>query len=236
LTWSWGDGQGTSGGTGAPKLGAADLQDLIFKSNNEEEIHALYLALSTVDNWIYEARASNIREQGLANGTVGNLTASQDGPGDGHGQSRLVNSDSGPRPFSSNPYIHGAKSFMDYVYGTFYDIGTLIEHITYTNPNVITGMPPDGIIGGPLKNGDKAIRLGKILLNRNAWHTVKDTFLKSAGGGRGKWAHIVGTNPDIDYIGGRIVLAGRDAFRGKTHPTEYTLDMFIDFLLKNGLK
>ncbi|MBV6462367.1 MAG: hypothetical protein HJHJAOHD_02516 [Flavobacteriales bacterium] len=98
-----------------------------------------------------------------------------------------------------------------------------------------TGYPPD-MLGGPLRKGDKAIKLGKYLLNDRAWHSVKKTFLSRIG--KGKYEKIVGNNPDIDFKGLKIVLKAskNSPYVGKTYETSFTVIEFIEFLFELGVK
>lgn len=94
---------------------------------------------------------------------------------------------------------------------------------------------PD-MLGGPLRKGDKAIKLGKYLLNDRAWHSVKKTFLSRIG--KGKYEKIVGNNPDIDFKGLKIVLKAskNSPYVGKTYETSFTVIEFIEFLFELGVK
>jgi RHS repeat-associated protein len=90
----------------------------------------------------------------------------------------------------------------------------------------ITGVAPE-IIGGPLRKGQQAIRIGKHLFNPTYFHrTVKPDILSKAG----DFVKIVGKNPDVSISGAKIVLKGakNGPFKGKSFDTG--LDLF-DFIL-----
>ncbi|MBW8331044.1 MAG: hypothetical protein K0M40_03405 [Prolixibacteraceae bacterium] len=89
----------------------------------------------------------------------------------------------------------------------------------------ITGMP--SFIGGPLRKGQAALKVGKYLFNPSALHSVKKgvlAFTKPQ-----NFAHIVGDNPDILFKGGKVFLTGAktSSFYGKSYETSLSI---IDFL------
>lgn len=90
----------------------------------------------------------------------------------------------------------------------------------------VTGMPPS-LIGGPLRKGQEAIKLGKYLFNPNAFHYVKQAVLATVN--PKKFSHIVGKNPDIVFKNGRVWLTGTKTggYFGKSYETELTI---IDFI------
>jgi len=90
-----------------------------------------------------------------------------------------------------------------------------------TKSMVVTGMPPD-IIGGPLKNGAKAYNIGKYVFNSRYLHRIfKPKVLEMAG----KYAKVVGDNPDIEIKGAKILLKGtkNSPFAGKVYDTGLNL-------------
>ena len=90
----------------------------------------------------------------------------------------------------------------------------------------IMGMPPS-IFGGPLRKGQAAIKLGKYLFNPSAFHGVKDGVLAYVN--PKNYSHIVGTNPDLMFKGGKIWLTGTKigGYFGKSYPTEMTIADFL---------
>jgi hypothetical protein len=109
--------------------------------------------------------------------------------------------------------------------------GGNIGKFHYNIDGKVTGFAPIGgspdFIGGPLKKGDKAIKLGKYLLNPKAYHAIKKTFLLKIG--LTNFAHIVGKNPDISFKGLKIILVGPklSPYAGKTYETGLNI---IDFI------
>jgi len=90
----------------------------------------------------------------------------------------------------------------------------------------ITGMPPS-FIGGPLRKGQSAIKLGKYLFNPTAFHGVKKSVLMFAN--PKSFSHVVGTNPDLLFKGGKIWLTGTKT--GGYYRKSYETGMKIaDFL------
>ena len=120
------------------------------------------------------------------------------------------------------------KSIHDHFYETgeslVYRNGEL-KWETYEYLKPITGTPPD-MLGGPLAKGDKAIKLGKYLLNPKGWHAIKDGFLTQVG--RTNFARIVGENPDITFKGTQIFLTGAkfSPYYGKSYGTGITIKEF----------
>ena len=89
----------------------------------------------------------------------------------------------------------------------------------------ITGTPPN-FIGGPLRKGQSAIKIGKYLFNPNYLHTVvKPQVLRRAG----DFAKTVGHNPDIGVNGIQIILTGarNGPYAGKTFETGLSILDFI---------
>jgi len=95
-----------------------------------------------------------------------------------------------------------------------------------TNVPMATGTIP---IGGPLRKGQQAIRLGKKIFNPDAFHEVKKGIIVTTK--LQKFAHIVGKNPDLMLKEGKIFLTGAKngpaCFIGKTYDTGLT---FWDFM------
>jgi len=90
----------------------------------------------------------------------------------------------------------------------------------------IIGVPPD-VIGGPLRKGKAAIKLGNYLFNPTAFHSVKKgvlTFVNPK-----NFAHIVGTNPDLMFKGGKIWLTGTKTggYFGKSYETGMKIADFL---------
>jgi hypothetical protein len=88
----------------------------------------------------------------------------------------------------------------------------------------VTGAPD--FIGGPLRKGQSAIKIGQYLFNPTYFHrVVKANVLNSAG----NFAKVVGENPDIGVKGTQIILNGakNGPFAGKTLETGLSiLDFF----------
>ncbi|MBV6462361.1 MAG: hypothetical protein HJHJAOHD_02510 [Flavobacteriales bacterium] len=94
------------------------------------------------------------------------------------------------------------------------------------------GYPPD-ILGGPLRKGDRAIKIGRRLVNPKFYHQVKEKWLHHVG--FEKFAHLVGDNPDITVKGAKIVLTPSkfSPFKGKpSYETSYSVFDFLEFLYK----
>ncbi len=90
----------------------------------------------------------------------------------------------------------------------------------------IMGMPPS-FIGGPLRKGEQALKLGKYLFNPSAFHAVKKGVLSFAN--PKSFSHIVGTNPDLMFKGGKIWLTGTKTggYFGKSYETGMTIADFL---------
>lgn len=89
---------------------------------------------------------------------------------------------------------------------------------------------PD-LIGGPLAKGDKAIKLGRILLNPKLWHNHKKAFLTMVG--HKNFARAVGGNPDISFKGTKIILTGTgQGFKGKNYVTNYSIPDFVKWITR----
>jgi RHS repeat-associated protein len=95
---------------------------------------------------------------------------------------------------------------------------------TSFSPNM--GMPPS-FIGGPLRKGEQALKLGKYLFNPTALHAVKKGFLSLVN--PKNFSHIVGTNPDLMFKGGKIWLTGTKlgGYYGKSYETGMTIADFL---------
>jgi hypothetical protein len=94
-----------------------------------------------------------------------------------------------------------------------------------TGLSPIMGMPPS-FIGGPLRKGQSAIKLGKYLFNPNYLHTVvKPQVLQGAG----DFIKVVGHNPDIGLKGTQIILNGakNGPYVGKSFETGMSILDFI---------
>ncbi|MEX0596337.1 MAG: hypothetical protein WD512_07535, partial [Candidatus Paceibacterota bacterium] len=89
----------------------------------------------------------------------------------------------------------------------------------------ITGTVP--LFGGPLGKGDKAIKLGQYLFNPKSFHVVKKSVLVLAK--PNKFSHIVGSNPDLIFKGGKIWLTGTKTggYYGKNYETGMTIADFL---------
>jgi hypothetical protein len=90
----------------------------------------------------------------------------------------------------------------------------------------IMGMPRS-FIGGPLRKGEQAVKLGKYLFNPSAFHAVKKGVLSFAN--PKNFAHIVGRNPNLMFKGGKIWLTGTKTggYFGKTYETGMTIADFL---------
>jgi RHS repeat-associated protein len=93
---------------------------------------------------------------------------------------------------------------------------------------VTMGTAPE-LLGGPLRRGQQAIKLGKYLFNPTAFHVVKQDFLKVVGSKQ--FAHVVGHNPDITFKGTQVFLIGakNGPFFGKSFETSFSIFDFIKF-------
>lgn len=113
--------------------------------------------------------------------------------------------------------------------------GRNINDILYGSDGKILGLAPrqgtPGFIGGPLANGDKAIKLGRILLNPKYWHQHKEAFKALVG--ESKFVKTVGSNPDISFKGTKITLTGarNSPFRGKSYETNYSIADFTKWIM-----
>lgn len=89
------------------------------------------------------------------------------------------------------------------------------------------GMPPS-IIGGPLRKGQEIIKVGKYFFNPTSFHSVKEGVLAFAN--PKNFQHIVGSNPDIMFKGGKVFLTGakNSGYFGKSYPTEMTIAQFLN--------
>ena len=96
----------------------------------------------------------------------------------------------------------------------------------YTGPRVISGAP--SFIGGPLRKGQQAIKLGKYLFSPSTFHTTKQVLLKSLG--TKGYASVVGNNPDIMFKGTKVFLTGakNSPYFGKSYETGLSVLDFID--------
>ena len=90
----------------------------------------------------------------------------------------------------------------------------------------ITGTPPS-FIGGPLRKGQSALKVGKYLFNPTAFHSVKEGVLAFAN--PKNFSHIVGSNPDLMFKGGKIWLTGTKTggYFGKSYETGMTIADFL---------
>lgn len=90
----------------------------------------------------------------------------------------------------------------------------------------ITGMPPS-FIGGPLRKGQSALKVGKYFFNPTAFHSVKEGVLAFAN--PKNFSHIVGSNPDLMFKGGKIWLTGTKTggYFGKSYETGMTIADFL---------
>lgn len=90
---------------------------------------------------------------------------------------------------------------------------------------------PD-LIGGPLAKGDKAIKLGRVLLNPKLWHSKKSAFKTLIG--ESNFVRHVGANPDISFKGTKIILTGaaKGPFHGRNYVTNYSITDFIKWIAK----
>ena len=97
---------------------------------------------------------------------------------------------------------------------------------------MIQDRPPDGLVG-LLAEGDKAIKLGKFLLNPKAWHAIKKDYLTHIG--PANYAKFVGDNPDITFKGMQIMLTGArtSSFYGKSYPTGMSIKEFVQYFYSN---
>jgi hypothetical protein len=88
------------------------------------------------------------------------------------------------------------------------------------------GMPPS-FIGGPLSKGEQALKLGKYLFNPTAFHGIKKGVLSFSN--PKTFSHIVGTNPDLMFNGGKIWLTGTKTggYYGKSYETGMTIADFL---------
>ncbi len=120
----------------------------------------------------------------------------------------------------------GVQGFMYWVWtggnenGGHYDTDG-----NYLSPSPNMGMPPN-VVGGPLRKGQSAIKIGKFLFNPGYLHkTLKPQILKGAG----DFARVVGRNPDIGLKGTQIILKGakNGPYAGKTYETALNITDFI---------
>ncbi len=109
--------------------------------------------------------------------------------------------------------------------------GGNINGASYTKDGQLFGYAPQmgtpPIIGGPLKSGDKILKIGQYFFNPKYFHKfIKPGILAKAT----NYAHIVGDNPDIVIKGVKILLSGAKSgpFAGKTIETGLSI---LDFIL-----
>lgn len=90
----------------------------------------------------------------------------------------------------------------------------------------IMGEAPD-FIGGPLRKGEQALKLGKYLFNPSAFHNIKKVVIAFAN--PKTFSHIVGSNPDLMFKGGKIWLTGTKTggYFGKSYETSMTITEFL---------
>ena len=90
----------------------------------------------------------------------------------------------------------------------------------------IMGVAPD-FIGGPLRKGEQALKLGKYLFNPSAFHNIKKVVIAFAN--PKSFSHIVGSNPDLLFKGGKIWLTGTKTggYFGKSYETGMTISEFL---------
>ncbi|XWN35354.1 MAG: hypothetical protein ROO73_00985 [Roseivirga sp.] len=82
--------------------------------------------------------------------------------------------------------------------------------------------------GKAVKAAGKTINFGRIKVPSEVFHKqIKRNILKRAG----NFSKVVGKNPDVKIIGGKIRLTGRGPFKGKSFNTDLDVtDFFGDFL------
>ncbi len=78
-----------------------------------------------------------------------------------------------------------------------------------------------------LKGGGKSIHFGKIKVPAETFHRqIKPSILSRAG----SFSKMVGRNPDIKIVGGKIRLTGTGPFKGKSFNTGLNAsDFFTGF-------
>ncbi|MDP2237042.1 MAG: RHS repeat-associated core domain-containing protein [Bacteroidales bacterium] len=110
--------------------------------------------------------------------------------------------------------------------------GGNIDGYHYNMNGIVTGFAPTmgappSFIGGQLRKGEQALKLGKYLFNPTALHGVKKGVLSFAN--PKNFSHIVGTNPDLMFKGGKIWLTGtkNSGHFGKSYETGMTITEFL---------
>jgi hypothetical protein len=118
---------------------------------------------------------------------------------------------------------------LSYYWSGGYENGITYDRQGYPYAYASLMGAPD-LIGGPLAKGDKAIKLGKNLLNPKLWHTNKEAFLTQIG--RQNFSRIVGNNPNISFKGNKIILTGVRDFKGKNYSTDFSIKEFIKWITR----
>jgi RHS repeat-associated protein len=138
---------------------------------------------------------------------------------------------SSKRIYSSAPQSKDFSGFLGKIH--FFWTGGNIDGYRYSiDGNAIGYSPiigePPGFIGGPLRKGQSAIKLGKYLFNPTAFHIIKQEVLIIAK--PQNFTKIVGSNPDFMFKGGTIWLTGtkNGGYFGKSYDTGMKILDFIE--------
>lgn len=103
--------------------------------------------------------------------------------------------------------------------------GAVTTTTRVTATTVAVSKPITRAVGAAAKGFSKKINFGKIKVSSEVFHrTIKPEILKNAG----RFKHVVGKNPDIKIINGKIKLVGQGPYKGRSFNTNLNASDFFN--------